>query len=54
MDQYGEETLIKEYSTKAGDAAIDVDVNLQGCNFLKIKGKGSTLAFYDVTLTTAK
>lgn len=54
VDQYGEETLIKEYSTKAGDAAIDVDVNLQGCNFLKIKGKGSTLAFYDVTLTTAK
>ena len=54
VDQYGEETLIKEYSTKAGDAAIDVDVNLQGCNFLKIKGEGSDFAFYDVTLTTAK
>ena len=54
VDQYGEETLIKEYSAKAGDAAIDVDVNLQGCNFLKIKGKGDSCAFYDVTLTTAK
>ena len=55
VDQYGEETLIKEYSTKAGDAAIDVDVNLQGCNFLKIKGNGDCyFAFYDVTLTTAK
>lgn len=54
VDQYGEETLIKEYHTKAGDAAIDVDVNLQGCNFLKIKGKGDSCAFYDVTLTTAK
>lgn len=54
VDQYGEETLIKEYSAKAGDAAIDVDVNLQGCNFLKIKGEGNYFAFYDVTLTTAK
>lgn len=56
VDQYGEETLIKEYHTKAGDAAIDVDVNLQGCNFLKIKGYtgNSAFAFYDVTLTTAK
>lgn len=54
VDQYGEETLIKEYSAKAGDDAIDVDVNLQGCNFLKIKGKGDSCAFYDVTLTTAK
>lgn len=54
VDQYGEETLIKEYHTKAGDPAIDVDVNLQGCNFLKIKGSGKTFAFYDVTLTTAK
>ena len=56
VDQYGEETLIKEYHTKAGDAAIDVDVNLQGCNFLKIKGhiNNNGFAFYDVTLTTAK
>ena len=62
VDQYGEETLIKEYSAKAGDAAIDVDVNLQGCNFLKVKMKFSQPeyqarfypAFYDVTLTTAK
>ena len=54
VDQYGEETLIKEYHTKAGDPVIDVDVNLQGCNFLKIKGIGYPLAFYDVTLTTAK
>ena len=56
VDQYGEETLIKEYHTKAGDAAIDVDVNLQGCNFLKIRGGAGNCnsAFYDVTLTTAK
>lgn len=56
VDQYGEETLIKEYHTKAGDAAIDVDVNLQGCNFLKIcLGEDwDRCAFYDVTLTTAK
>ena len=58
VDQYGEETLIKEYHTKAGDAAIDVDVNLQGCNFLRIKaknnGKGNGCILYDVTLTTAK
>ena len=56
VDQYGEETLIKEYSAKAGDAAIDVDVNLQGCNFLKIQGytDNGAFAFYDVTLTTAK
>ena len=56
VDQYGEETLIKEYSAKAGDAAIDVDVNLQGCNFLKIRlGEDrDRCAFYDVTLTTAK
>lgn len=56
VDQYGEETLIKEYYTKAGDAAIDVDVNLQGCNFLKIcLGEDwDRCAFYDVTLTTAK
>lgn len=56
VDQYGEETLIKEYSTKAGDAAIDVDVNLQGCNFLKIclGDENYECAFYDVTLTTAK
>lgn len=58
VDQYGEETLIKEYSAKAGDAAIDVDVNLQGCNFLRIKaknnGKGNGCILYDVTLTTAK
>ena len=56
VDQYGEETLIKEYSTKAGDPVIDVDVNLQGCNFLKIRGDAGSVpfAFYDVTLTTAK
>ena len=56
VDQYGEETLIKEYSTKAGDPVIDVDVNLQGCNFLKIRlgDEDYTCAFYDVTLTTAK
>lgn len=54
VDQYGEETLIKKYSTKAGDPVIDVDVNLQGCNSLEIVGIGDTLAFYDVTLTTAK
>ena len=56
VDQYGEETLIKKYSTKAGDPVIDVDVNLQGCNFLKIKGytDNGAFAFYDVTLTTAK
>ena len=58
VDQYGEETLIKEYDAKAGDPVIDVDVNLQGCNFLKIKmehwRKDNTPAFYDVTLTTAK
>lgn len=56
VDQYGEETLIKEYSTKAGDPVIDVDVNLQGCNFLKIRlgDEYNTCAFYDVTLTTAK
>lgn len=58
VDQYGEEILIKEYDAKAGDPVIDVDVNLQGCNFLKIKmehwHEDNTPAFYDVTLTTAK
>lgn len=49
-----ETTLIKEYYAQAGDPVIDVDVNLQGCNSLKIEGRGDTLAFYDVTLTTAK
>lgn len=53
VGQHGE-TLIKEYYAQAGDSAIDVDVNLQGCNSLKIEGIGDTLAFYDVTLTTAK
>ena len=54
VGQHGEETLIKEYYAQAGDPVIDVDVNLQGCNSLKIVGIGDTLAFYDVTLTTAK
>ena len=51
---YSEKTLIKEYYAQAGDSAIDVDINLQGCNSLKIVGIGDTLAFYEVTLTTAK
>ena len=51
---YSEKTLIKEYYAQAGDSAIDVDINLQGCNSLKIVGIGDTLAFYDVTLTPAK
>lgn len=54
VGQHGGETLIKEYYTQAGDPVIDVDINLQGCNSLRIKGIGDTLAFYDVTLTTAK
>ena len=56
VGQRGEKTLIKEYYARAGDSVIDVDINLQGCNFLKIclGDEDNTLAFYDVTLTTAK
>ena len=57
VDQYGEETLLKEYSAKCGDAPVDVEVNISGCNFIKFKMGGwsnVSSCFYDITLTTAE
>lgn len=60
VDQYGEETLIKEYTTKCGDTPVDVSVPVTGCNFVKIYmdrtagSKNNAAYFYDVTLTTAE
>lgn len=49
VNKKGEETLIKEYSAKAGDDTLQVEVNLQGVEILKIKFDGYS-AFYNVTL----
>jgi hypothetical protein len=40
VDQYGTETLIKGYEVNNGDQPIDVDINLRGCNFVKIEMNG--------------
>ncbi|MEC1894288.1 MAG: hypothetical protein ACQEW2_12125 [Bacillota bacterium] len=66
VDKKGNETLIKEYTTEAGDDPLYFDVDLQGVNILKIyflnyesyKSSGGG-AFYDgdiynVTLTATK
>lgn len=54
VDQYGEETLLKEYSVKCGDAPVDVEVNVSGCNFIRLRMESSYLKLYNVTLTTAE
>ena len=61
VDKYGEETLIKSISAKQGDAPIEFDVNVSGCQFLKIKYNTVTIgdyygkdgSIYDVTIQTA-
>ncbi len=64
VDQYGTETLLKEYTTKCGEGIIDVDVNIEGCNFIKIYLYDTNdddrwmpdlgrAHFYDISLTTA-
>lgn len=52
VDQYGERTELATYEAKAGDAPVDVSVNISGCNIIKIE-VGCSRCFYDVTLTTA-
>ena len=64
VDQYGTETLIKTYTSKCGNGVIDVNVDVEGCNFLKIKLSDNNhpnafpvpgrAYFYDITLTTAE
>jgi hypothetical protein len=45
------ETLIKEFSIKAGEDMLQVDVHLQKVEILRIKLAGSRdSAFYNVTL----
>ena len=61
VDKYGEETLIKSFSAKQGDAPIEFEVNVAGCQFVKIKENfvtigdysGSNGIIYDVTIQTA-
>lgn len=52
VDQYGEKTELARYTAKAGDAPIDVSVNISGCNIIRIE-RDYQKSFYDVTLTTA-
>lgn len=54
VDRYGVKNLLQSYELKAGDDAVDVDVNIRGCDFLYIdceNSSGSHVAFYNVTLT---
>lgn len=59
VDQYGEKSLIKEYTNKCGDGIIDFHVNVTACDFVQIEikqvGKSSsgTPVLYDITATTA-
>lgn len=59
VDQYGEEKLIKEYTNKCGDGALDFHVNVTACDFVRVKSQwgGGTgldyLVLYDITATTA-
>ncbi len=52
IDQHGEKTELARYTAKAGDAPIDVSVNISGCNIIRIVWDYGR-SFYDVTLTTA-
>jgi hypothetical protein len=67
VDQYGTENLLARFAHRFGDPPVDVDVNITGCNFIKMAGHdvwdtpeyyidGYTSgvgAFYDITLTTS-
>lgn len=58
VDQYGEEKLIKEYTNKCGDEAVDFHVNVIACDFVRVKaqkisGNYGSPILYDITATTA-
>ncbi|ASA25643.1 hypothetical protein B9T62_35885 [Paenibacillus donghaensis] len=53
VDKKGNETLLKEYATSAGDETTDVDVNISGVEILKIK-VGSRGVLYNTILTGIK
>lgn len=51
VDVYGNDTLLKSYETKAGDKAVDVNVNTIGVEILKIKFSNDKGSFYNITLS---
>lgn len=61
VDRYGVRNLLQSYELYAGDDAVDVDVNIRGCDFLYISldqvydsngyDRSKDGAFYNVTLT---
>lgn len=51
VDEFGGEVLIDSYELKAGNKAIDINVNIVGVNILKIKMVNDYGAFYNITLT---
>lgn len=53
VDKKGVETLIKEYTTIAGDDSLPISVNIKGVEILKITGSGNG-AFYNVNLAGMK
>lgn len=61
VDKYGVEQLLDSYETINGDDPVDVEVNIRGCDFIKIKTEytkmddysGNYGQFINSTLTTA-
>ena len=60
VDQYGTETLIKNFTNRCGDGVLDVHVDVTGCNFVRVKmaynthNNGAAFVFYDITGTMYK
>ena len=59
VDPYGSEKLLRSYTAKCGDSAIDVHVDVSNCNFVRLKldkvggGGYEYIVLYDLTATTA-